>query len=137
MEMVLQLFRCAQEETITFFRVLKCALDHFSLVLPDNAAQIIAVQCHEEESTFPRRETEHRCQKSEEILHIRRVSPCEQGFIQTRCLDIVRTCCRDDRAGKDWNCGLCTTYCRFHDSMFFVYILRFPCTVEGFLNVSP
>lgn len=67
MEMVLQLFRCAQEETITFFRVLKCALDHFSLVLPDNAAQIIAVQCHEEESTFPRRETEHRCQKSEEI----------------------------------------------------------------------
>ncbi len=39
-----------------------CALDHFSLVLPDNAAQIIAVQCHEEELTFPRRETEHRCQ---------------------------------------------------------------------------
>jgi len=48
---------------------------------------IVAVQRHEEESTFPRREMERRCQKSVEILHmIRRISPCEHGFIQTRCL---------------------------------------------------
>lgn len=126
------MFRCAQKETITLFRVLKCALDHVLLVLPDIAAQIIAVQCHEDESTFPRRETEHRCQKSVEILHLRRISPCEQGCIQTRCLDMVRTCCRDDRAGEDWICGLCTTCC-FYDSMLFVSL--FLC-IYGFLNIT-
>lgn len=91
-----------------------------ALFLLDDTAQIVAVQCHEEELSFPRRETERRCQKSVEILYIRRISPCEHGFIQTRGLVIVRTCCGVDLAGEDWNCGL--LYCHFHEIAFSVYI---------------
>lgn len=112
----------AMKETITFFWVLKRAFDAFLLLLLDDEVQIVAVQCHEEESTFPRLETERRCQKSVEILHIRRISPCEHGFIQTRCLVIVRTCSGDDLTDEDWNCGL-VTYCHFHDISFFSVFL--------------
>lgn len=96
----------AKKETITFFWVLKRVFDSFLLVLLDDEVQIVAVQCHEEESTFPRRETERRCQKSVDILHIRRISPCEHGFIRTRCLVTVRTCSGDDVTDEDWSCGL-------------------------------